>query len=260
MQVDRRKLVTAIGGCALIGRAPRAEAAWPWFVAFSAGVAASYLVEMLKNFSLIPGAQAAVPTEVEKLVQRQDLELRASGFSTHRLYLGTCAVGSLGLTTGAVHQTEEFRALQAVGSKSKFGSFIYHKEDVIPLTILSIALKQLGVGPTLIEAIELPLNDGGGERGSGFLTRDRVYVRAASTLSGNLEWRVIENGGTPKFSIVISGTYLDGELHAQEIAPHQWRHQWTRFELKSPQLSATNNGAHKLWWPWQDAPRRRPPR
>src|SRR5437879_612090 len=81
----RRYALTGAGSVILATTiSPRAIAMWPWFAAFSAAVAAGWLVEAIKNWGLVPQSRTSTP--VAGMHAREVAPLEQQGYSVKPLY------------------------------------------------------------------------------------------------------------------------------------------------------------------------------
>ena len=154
--VGRRDLVAGASSAALAGCfSTSASAASPaWVSAFAVAFVAGWLVEVFKNFNLVPGPDPQSATKSAH--ERESERFRREGYRVRPIYAGVYSHGELELSEAI--REEELRALSTSTHGTNTCTPIFDNADVIALRLITTVLIKKGYSTKDIEACALPIH------------------------------------------------------------------------------------------------------
>ncbi len=207
MSITRREVV--VGTAVLVGTSALsrpATAFWPWWTAFSAAVAAGWLVEAIKNWGLVP--ETRLNTSVQESHVAETTPLKQQGYSVQPKYSGPYSGGDFELSE-ATHG-DDFLALGTTNHGHNTCTLKFDKADTVNLGLVASALRQKGFNTRAIEAATLPIHPPGANQYDGSRRQSPIFMTPSH---GTINWSTDVSGTRPNFVTSIRSGIVQADLH-----------------------------------------------
>lgn len=195
-----------------------------WLAAFTAGLAANWFAEVLKNLGMVPGNSSGVSGSVENHHAVRSGELGGQGFDISDVFAGTYAGGDI-VFSGA-RRSGEFRGLGT--SEHGAGSLCtmaYLAPDICALHAITNVLDDEGVDANTISACALPVH---GDYAGSYSPVGHTRTRRAETHDhGSVSWSTSNTGSSVRVEAEIHSADLNASLVAEREG-RAWKYRYDR--------------------------------
>jgi hypothetical protein len=165
--------------------------------AFAAGLASGWMLEVLKNYGLIPGAQWGISSAVAQEHSREVSSKADQGFNVQPVYSGDYTDGQIAVSHG--DRGDNYVAVASAAHPSPTGtrtcSLIHYGPDVFALHALGKALTNKGVPTHIMQSAAFPVH--GSKYGSYDGYGHAAWREAMTANGGSVRWFAKETNGTP---------------------------------------------------------------
>jgi hypothetical protein len=200
-------ITTGIGG--------PATAFAPWWTAFSAAVAAGWLVEALKNWGLVPEAKAS--TLVQGSHSEAIAPLQRQGYAVEPKYSGAYSGGDFQLSEA--RRGDDFLALGTTTHGNNTCTLKFDKADTINLGLVASALRNKGFDTRTIEAAALPIHPPSADQYVGSRRQSPTFMTPSH---GTINWSTDVSGARPNFVTSIRSGIVRADLRFAQRDSGRW--------------------------------------
>jgi hypothetical protein len=211
----RQAIVGAASIAVTTGIGGQARAFAPWWTAFSAAVAAGWLVEALKNWGMVPEAKAI--TSVQGDHGRAVTPLQQQGYSVRPMYSGAYSGGDFELSEA--RQGEDYLALGTTNHGTNTCTLKLDKADTINLGLVAKALRSKGFDAHEVEASALPLHPPAANRFVGNRRQSPSYMTPSH---GTITWSTDINETRPNLATSIRSGIVSADLRFARLDSGRW--------------------------------------
>jgi hypothetical protein len=214
--VTRRQAIIGGGSVLALGGLIRpADAFGAWWIAFTAAVAAGWLVEALKNWGLVPHATA--PTPVHDAHEQEALPLQEQGYSVKPLYRGAYSGGDFELSEAT--RGDDFLALSTTSHWNNTCTHRFDTADAINLGLVAKALNAKGFDPVDIQASAMPIHPPGQNQFSGSRRQSATYMTPSH---GTIAWSTEVSSSRGNFVTSIRSDIVAADLRFAQREDGRW--------------------------------------
>lgn len=177
---------------------------------FLSGVASGWVLEALKNYGLVPGAQAPVTSSVASHHANEGNSLFSLGYNTDPLYSGSYSGGHLAVS--GAQRGNNYLAFNTSDHGSNTCTVRHYVPDIYAMNAVTRILRSEHVPKRLIEAYALPIH---GDNIGNYDELGHTVSRTSMTPSGGaITWRARHNGTEPIVTAQIRSPDLNANIRA----------------------------------------------
>jgi hypothetical protein len=195
---------------------PRADCRRPelqpvFWGAFLSGIASSWVSDALKNYGLVPGAQAAVTSSVTNHHADESNTLSNQGYNTDTVYRGPYSGGAIAVS--AAQRGNNFLAFNTSDHNiSRTCTVRHHVPDIYAMNAVTRIMRSEGVPKQLIEASALPVH---GDHSGNYDELGHTSSRKSVTPNGGeINWKARHDGEQPIVTAQIRSPDLSANIKA----------------------------------------------
>lgn len=193
------------------------------FARIAVGVASGWLVEVMKNYGLVPGVSNGVNPAVSDAHWHERSAFEDSGYNVDDLYTGHYSAGDLaisGLSFG-----HDYIALGTSDHGTSTCCLVHYVPDICALQAVTTILSEEGFSAADIEAAAMPIH---GDRCGEYTDFGHSTWRSAETPSGgNMMWQTHQDHGELQVDAKLRSTEVKANVSAIRESG-RWKYAYDR--------------------------------